>query len=94
MLGRSARRRAGIPVWTGRDGEPALERLAAERAGTLQLVEVDVDEAPVFSQRFTVRAIPTMPAISQGQVLARPLAAASVAALQNLARQITRRTHR
>jgi thioredoxin 2 len=62
---------------------PALERLAAERAGQLKLLKVDVDKAPVTSQRFTVHAVPTMLLMSQGQVLAGQLVAAPVAALRN-----------
>jgi thioredoxin 2 len=62
---------------------PALERLAAERAGQLKLVKVDVDKAPLISQRFTVRTVPTMLLINHGQVLARQLVATSVAALRH-----------
>ena len=38
---------------------PALEQLAAERAGQLKLVKVDADKAPVISQRFTIRVVRT-----------------------------------
>ena len=62
---------------------PALEQLAAERAGQLKLVKVDVDKAPAIAERFTVRAVPTLLLINHGQVLARQSGAASVAVLRN-----------
>jgi thioredoxin 2 len=61
---------------------PALGQLAAERAGRLKLVKVDVDEAPGIAQRFTVRAVPTLLLIIHGQVVARQSGAASVAVLR------------
>jgi thioredoxin 2 len=62
---------------------PALEQLAAERAGQLKLVKVDVDRSPAVSERFTVRAVPTLLLMHHGQVLARQSGAAPVAALRN-----------
>jgi len=59
--------------WCGpcRMVSPALEQLAAERAGQLKLVKVDVDKAPAISQRFTVQAVPTLLLLDHGQILAR-----------------------
>jgi thioredoxin 2 len=62
---------------------PALEQLATRRAGQLKLVKVDVDTAPGVSQRFTVRAVPTLLLFDNGQVLARGAGAAPLAALQD-----------
>jgi thioredoxin 2 len=62
---------------------PALEQLARERAGNLKLVKVDVDSAPTISQRFSVRAVPTLLLIDHGQLLARQSGAAPVAALRD-----------
>jgi thioredoxin 2 len=62
---------------------PALEQLASERAGQLKLVKVDVDKAPALSQRFAVRAVPTLLLLDHGQVLVRQSGAAPVAALRN-----------
>jgi thioredoxin 2 len=61
---------------------PALEQLAGERAGQLKLVKVDVDAAPALSQRFTVRAVPTLLLLWEGRVLARQSGAAPLAALR------------
>lgn len=61
---------------------PALEQLAAKRAGQLKLVKVDVDTAPGVAQRFTVRAVPTLLLIHNGHLLARRAGAAPVAALE------------
>ena len=72
-------------TWCGpcRMVSPALERLARERAGRLKLVKVDVDSAPAISQRFSVRAVPTLLLIDHGQLLARQSGAAPVAALRD-----------
>jgi thioredoxin 2 len=60
---------------------PALERIATARAGDLKLVKVDVDAAPRLSQRFEVRAVPTLMVLRDGAVLARQPGAAPEPAL-------------
>jgi thioredoxin 2 len=72
-------------TWCGpcRTVSPALEQLAHERAGTLKLVKVDGDTAAGLSQRFNVRAVPTLLLIDHGQVVARQSGAAPVAALRS-----------
>jgi thioredoxin 2 len=72
-------------TWCGpcRMVSPALERLATERAGELKLVKVDVDKAPRLSQRFEVRAVPTLMVLRDGEVLARQPGAAPEPALRN-----------
>ena len=84
--------RAPVPVlvdlwatWCGpcRMVSPALERLATERAGELKLVKVDVDKAPRLSQRFEVRAVPTLMVLRAGEVLARQPGAAPEPALRD-----------
>jgi thioredoxin 2 len=71
-------------TWCGpcRMVSPALERLATERAGELKLVKVDVDLAPRLSQRFEVRAVPTLMVLRDGEVLARQPGAAPEPALR------------
>lgn len=89
--------KASVPVlvdlwatWCGpcRMVSPALERLAGERAGQLKLVKVDVDKAPATSQRFTVKAVPTLLLMENGEVLGRQSGAAPVAALRNWLDQV------
>jgi len=83
--------RAPVPVlvdlwatWCGpcRMVSPALERLAVNRAGELKLVKVDIDQAPQLSQRFEVRAVPTLMVLRNGEVLARQSGAAPEPALR------------
>jgi thioredoxin 2 len=70
-------------TWCGpcRMVSPALERIATARAGDLKLVKVDVDAAPRLSQRFEVRAVPTLMVLRDGAVLARQPGAAPEPAL-------------
>jgi thioredoxin 2 len=71
-------------TWCGpcRMVSPALERIAVERAGELKLVKVDVDAAPRLSQRFGVRAVPTLMVWRDGALLARQPGAAPEPALR------------
>ena len=64
--------------WCGpcRMVSPALAQLAAEMAGQLKLVKVNVDSSPQIQERFGVRAIPTLIVLRQGQVGARRSGAA------------------
>ncbi len=54
---------------------PALEQLAVERAGSLRVVKVNVDESPVVSSRLGVQGIPTMVPFSEGVEIARQVGA-------------------
>jgi thioredoxin 2 len=49
---------------------PALETVAAEMAGKVKLVKVNVDESPRLQQRFGVQAIPTLLVLRDGKVVA------------------------
>jgi thioredoxin 2 len=71
--------------WCGpcRMVSPALEQLAAENAGRLKLVKVNVDESPKVQQRFGVQAIPTLLVLRKGTVAARQTGAAPAAALRS-----------
>jgi thioredoxin 2 len=70
--------------WCGpcRMVSPALEQLAAEYAGRVKLVKVNVDDTPRLSQRFSVQAVPTLLVVRGGQVVARQAGAAPAAALR------------
>ncbi len=48
---------------------PMLERLTQEAGGSFRLAKVDVDSNPNLALRYGVRSIPTVKAISQGQVV-------------------------
>lgn len=84
--------KAAIPVlvdlwapWCGpcRMVSPALEQLARDRAGEIKLVKVDVDKAPGLSQRFEVKAVPTLLVLRDGEVLASQAGAAPVTVLRD-----------
>jgi thioredoxin 2 len=82
---------ASVPVvvdlwapWCGpcRMVSPALEQIAAQLAGRVKLVKVNVDDSPKVQQRFSVQAIPTLMVMRQGQVAARRAGAAPASDLR------------
>jgi thioredoxin 2 len=82
---------ASVPVlvdlwapWCGpcRMVSPALERLAHEFAGRVKLVKVNVDEAPMLSQRFGVQSIPMLLLMDHGRVVAEQIGAPPEPALR------------
>jgi thioredoxin 2 len=84
--------RSPVPVlvdmwatWCGpcRMVSPALERLATDRRGQIKLVKVDVDAAPRLSQRFEIRAVPTLMVFRDGEPIARQAGAAPEPALRS-----------
>jgi thioredoxin 2 len=70
--------------WCGpcRMVSPALAQVAADLAGRVKLVKVNVDESPKIQQRFGVQAIPTLMVLRHGQVAARRAGAAPAADLR------------
>ena len=70
--------------WCGpcRMVSPALAQVAADLAGRVKLVKVNVDESPKTQQRFGVQAIPTLMVLRDGQVAARQAGAAPAPALR------------
>jgi thioredoxin 2 len=62
---------------------PVLDQLAAEKAGRIKLVKVDIDHAPGLSARFAVQAIPTLMVIVGGMVVARQAGAAPAPVLRS-----------
>jgi len=50
--------------------DPILERLAVEASGGFRLAKVDVDASPNLVLRYGIRTVPTVKAITQGEVVA------------------------
>jgi thioredoxin 2 len=71
--------------WCGpcRMVSPALAQLAADMAGQIKLVKVNVDESPAVQRRFGVQAIPTLLLLRDGRVTARQTGAAPPAVLRS-----------
>ena len=70
--------------WCGpcRMVSPVLEQLAHEFAGSVKLAKVNVDTAPGLSQRFSIRAVPTLMVVHRGEVIAEQPGAAPAPALR------------
>jgi thioredoxin 2 len=84
--------KASVPVvvdlwapWCGpcRMVSPVLADLAAEFAGRMKLVKVNVDESPRLQSRFGVQSIPTLLLLSSGQVKATQIGAPPPLALRS-----------
>lgn len=76
---------ANVPVvvdlwapWCGpcRSIAPVLEQIAADRAGQLKIVKVNVDELPHVSARYGVQGIPTLLLLDHGREIGRQVGAA------------------
>jgi len=48
---------------------PVLDEIAAELAGTLRIVKVDVDENPGTAQKYGILAMPTLSVFRNGSVV-------------------------
>ena len=46
---------------------PILDRIAEERAGSLKLVKINIDEEPDIAERYGIASIPTMILFRDGQ---------------------------
>ena len=64
--------------WCGpcRMVEPVLSQLAAERAGALKVVKVNVDENPALASRFQAMSIPLLVMMREGREVDRIVGAA------------------
>ncbi|HNV11914.1 MAG TPA: thioredoxin domain-containing protein, partial [Propionibacteriaceae bacterium] len=54
---------------------PHLEKLAAEHAGELKIVKVNVDENQILSRRFNAQSIPLLVLLKGGKEVGRQLGA-------------------
>ena len=54
---------------------PVLERVAADEAGRLKVVKVDVDSAPRTAARYRASSIPTLLLLQRGREVARQVGA-------------------
>jgi thioredoxin 2 len=62
--------------------QPVLERLAAEYAGRLKVVEVNVDEQPRLAQQWQAMSIPLLVVLRDGAELDRIVGALPPAELE------------
>ncbi len=60
---------------------PELDALAADTAGRLIVVKVNIDENPQLASRFAVRSVPTLLVVAAGRVVDTITGAMSKAAL-------------
>ena len=55
--------------------QPALDAYAAEMKGKVKVVKVDVDQSPGITQKYGIRAMPTLMVFKGGQVAAQHVGA-------------------
>jgi thioredoxin 1 len=69
--------------WCGpcRQVGPVLEAIAAEQAGKVGVVKVNVDENPQTAQRYGIMLVPTLNLFSGGEVVRQVIGAKSKSAL-------------
>jgi thioredoxin len=60
---------------------PVLEAIAAERAGQVDVVKVNVDENPRTAQKYEILLIPTLHLFRGGEVVKQAIGAKSKSAL-------------
>lgn len=63
---------------------PIVAELAAEHAGKLKVVKIDVDKSPMVAQSFRVQSIPMLVVIHQGRIVDRVQGAVDKASIQRM----------
>src|SRR3984893_10387027 len=61
---------------------PVLEREASKRAGTLELVKIDVEANPTVARSLGVQGVPAVTALHKGRVVAEFVGAQPAAAVE------------
>lgn len=71
--------------WCGacRTLEPALNELAAKKAGRLKIAKIDVDQESILAKQYGVKVTPTMILFNKGQKLNESTGALSLAQLEH-----------
>jgi putative thioredoxin len=87
VLDRSQSLPVVVDFWAGwcapcRQLGPVLEREASKRAGTLELVKIDVDANPTVARSYGVQGIPAVKAFHKGRVVAEFVGAQPAAAVE------------
>src|SRR3954470_16166293 len=77
------------PTWCPpcRAIKPSLEELATQYQGKVSIVAVDVDVSQATSQKFGIRAMPTLLMFKDGKVVNQLVGAAPKARLEELIRK-------
>tara|TARA_B110000014_G_C19960303_1_gene496981 strand:- start:29 stop:349 length:321 start_codon:yes stop_codon:yes gene_type:complete len=66
---------------------PVLEELSEKRASDIKIVKVNVDECSQIAIKYSIRSIPTLMILKQGNVIAQHIGAASVAQIEEFINQ-------
>lgn len=61
---------------------PSLEQIAAERAGEVEVVKLDVDANPLITSRFGIKSLPTLILFKAGRPVASQMGALPKARLR------------
>lgn len=67
---------------------PLLSKLAAEFAGRVKIVKIDIDAEPQLASHYDVQSIPTLLFVANGEVVGRTAGLAPEASLRNVRYQL------